>query len=259
MVSPGCVPGGISTSAVAVERRHRDRVAERELRKADRDLGVQIGAVALEALVGLHAQDDVEVPGRPPPSAPPRPARPGAGSSRPRRPPGSLTCSVSSCWSRPLPVAVAAGLADDPPLAAADRAGGRDHQEALRVHHLAAAAAVLAGLGRRARRRAACRRRCRRRARRRTLISLVAPGERLRQRHRQARPRCRRRARAPRPARRPCGRRRCRRRCPRTPRRCRRRRGTRRRSRRSGRRGRSGRSARASPDRTAPGTPPTPP
>src|SRR5262249_45606507 len=40
----------------------------------------------------------------------------------------------------------AAWLADDLPLAAADRAGGRDHQEALRVHDLAAPAAVLADL-----------------------------------------------------------------------------------------------------------------
>ena len=64
-VSPGCVPGGISTSASPSSVGTETRVAERELREADLDLGVQVGAVALEPLVVLDAQDDVEVAGLP--------------------------------------------------------------------------------------------------------------------------------------------------------------------------------------------------
>ena len=63
MVWLGCEPAGMSSTASPSSGRDRHAVAERELRKADRDLGVQVGAVALEALVGLDAQDDVEIAG----------------------------------------------------------------------------------------------------------------------------------------------------------------------------------------------------
>ena len=86
------------------------RVAQRELRKADRDLGVQVGAVALEALVGLDAQDDVEVAGAAAAAARPRRGRPAAASSRPRRPPGCSTCSVSSWCSSPVPSQLSHGF-----------------------------------------------------------------------------------------------------------------------------------------------------
>ena len=123
-----------------------------QLRKADRDLRVQVGSVALEALVAADVQDDVEVPGRAPPRRRLAPA-----DEAQRRPVLDARGDVDlqrSSWGHARPVAGRAGLAHDPPLAAADRAGGRDHQEALRVHDLPAPAAMLAGLGLGARRRA---------------------------------------------------------------------------------------------------------
>ena len=49
----------------AVERRHLEGAAERGRGHRDRNLAVEIGAVALEKLVRLDRQEDVEIAGRP--------------------------------------------------------------------------------------------------------------------------------------------------------------------------------------------------
>src|SRR5690348_15660601 len=53
--------GGNRNARLAVERRHRERRAERGLREADRHLAMQVVAVALEDRMLAHADFDVEI------------------------------------------------------------------------------------------------------------------------------------------------------------------------------------------------------
>ena len=94
---PAACPAGTSTSASPSSVGTVIRVAERQLREADRDLGVQVGAVALEALVGLDAQDDVEVARAGRRAAPPRRAPTSRRVEPSSTPAGIVICSVSSC------------------------------------------------------------------------------------------------------------------------------------------------------------------
>jgi hypothetical protein len=122
------------------------------LRKRQRDLGVQIGAVALETLIVRHVQADVEIAGL---------AAPGSSLAPTRHAQGRTILDAGGnadleCLLGRRQAAAPAGLtglAHDGALAAADRARGLDHQEALLVHDLAAPAALLAPLAA-----AACRR-----------------------------------------------------------------------------------------------------
>ena len=61
-VAPGCVPAGTLTVSLFVEQPGNDDLAaERQGREVHRNLAVQVVAVALEELVVLHLDDDVQV------------------------------------------------------------------------------------------------------------------------------------------------------------------------------------------------------
>ena len=65
ITSPGWVPAGTSTvTAALVGQLERGRAAERRLGERDVAARDEIGAVALEALVGRELDVDVEVAGR---------------------------------------------------------------------------------------------------------------------------------------------------------------------------------------------------
>src|SRR5262249_38158047 len=129
---------------VVLERVDLDLAAERGLDERDIHLGEDVFVVALEALVALHVQDNVEVTGGA--------ARRGftftgeaerltvvdAGGD------GDLQCRLLG--ARSATAALVARFLDLLARAAALRARGLDHEEALRVHDLTFAAARAAGL-----------------------------------------------------------------------------------------------------------------
>ena len=81
-------PSGIFTRVVgAIERRHIDLAAERGRRHRDRHLAEDVGAVALEELVRLDRQEDVEIAGRAAAQDRPRLRPQGGCACRPRRRP----------------------------------------------------------------------------------------------------------------------------------------------------------------------------
>ena len=65
IVSPGCVPAGISTGTSPSRVGTCDRRAERGERRGHVDHRDEVVAVAHEALVLADADDDVQVAGRP--------------------------------------------------------------------------------------------------------------------------------------------------------------------------------------------------
>nr|WP_276602979.1 hypothetical protein [Nannocystis pusilla] len=130
---------------VAGQGRGLDGAAERRLDHRDRDLRVDVVLVALEPLVGLDRDLDVEVAGR---------AALGAGHAAPGDPQGLAVVDAGGDVDLEGRLALdragaRAGLArrgDHLPLALTARAGGLDGEEALAVDHLAVAAALTAGL-----------------------------------------------------------------------------------------------------------------
>src|SRR6185312_5686964 len=135
---------------VTVERRDVDVAAEGRRREADRQLAVQVGAVALEHRVGLEADDDVEVAGR---------AAVDTGFAFAREADaivlvdtgGNLDGERLVLAHAPRALAGRAGIGDHLAAAVALRAGLLQREEALRHAYLAAAVAGRALLRRRAR------------------------------------------------------------------------------------------------------------
>src|SRR5215472_5568048 len=140
--------GNGDARAAAIDRRHLDDAAQCGGRHGDRDAAEDIGAFALEQLVGRDGQEDVEIATR-------RAAQPGlalagqadAGSVLHARGDGDVEGLVLAAAA--LAAAGPAGLVDDLAGALAAGAGGLDGEEALGMADLAAAAAGRAadGLG----------------------------------------------------------------------------------------------------------------
>src|SRR5690606_15570731 len=130
---------------LAVERRHPDDVAERRLRDPDRDLAVQVVAVALEDRMRAHPHLDVQVAGR---------GAGGPGLALARQPDAVAAGHARRDLHRPhllLPLAAVAvaGLArvgDGLAAAAAVRARLLHGEDAALHAHLAAPVAGAAGL-----------------------------------------------------------------------------------------------------------------
>src|SRR6185312_4088409 len=131
--------------AVVVKRIDVDLAAERRLDEAHRDLGQHVFALALEPLVALHVQHDVEVTGAAAlrglalAGEPQRLAVVDAGGHGDRERRGfGLRAATAAVGTR---------LLDRLALAAAMRTGRLHHEEALGVHDLTFAAARAAYVG----------------------------------------------------------------------------------------------------------------
>src|SRR6186713_538958 len=129
---------------LAAERRHLDRAAERCARHADRHRAMQVVAVALEDVVRLHADLDVEIAVR-------AAVRAGLAVAARADPHAFVDARRNLDLERlvlldpTLAVARRAGLGNDLAAAVALRAGLLDAEEALAHLHLAVAVAGGAG------------------------------------------------------------------------------------------------------------------
>ena len=136
--------GHLDAGLRAVERRHLERAAERRRGHRDRHLAVEVGAVALEELVRLDRQEDVEIAGR---------AAAQAGLALVGEADAGAVLDAGRDVDRQrlllgdaaLAGAFRAWILDGLAAAMALRAGALDREEALRGAHLAVAAAHRAG------------------------------------------------------------------------------------------------------------------
>src|SRR5262249_12997373 len=129
---------------IAVERGNGNGVAERGLRIGDVGFAVEIVALAMPALVWFDAQQHVEMAGG-------AAARTGLALAAEAQAHGVFDAGrhrdgeLLGAQDQAGATAARAGIFDGGAFAAAGRARRRDHEEALRVHHLTASAAGRAG------------------------------------------------------------------------------------------------------------------
>src|SRR5580704_7457471 len=129
---------------LTLQCRHANLVAQRRLRKTDGNFADQIRPAPLEKVVLLHFQKNVKVTARAAVGSRfslPRHAQPGPGIHSRRHAHFQGTFALNA----PQPAAVYAGVLDRLPRSLASRASSCDGKKSLRISHLPAPAAGMAG------------------------------------------------------------------------------------------------------------------